>query len=124
VDFIFGMGTAVGFFIGFVVVYQILYTEVTNHLPQLATMKAMGFTDGYLLRLVIWQALILSILGYIPGFLLAIGLYRVAETQIQMPFSMTWTRAIGVLIATICMCCLSAMIAIRKAWTADPAEVF
>jgi len=124
VDFIFGMGTAVGFFIGFVVVYQILYTEVTNHLPQLATMKAMGFTDGYLLRLVIWQAMILSILGYIPGFFMAIGLYEVAETQIQMPFAMTLVRAIGVFCATVLMCCLSAVIAIRKAWSADPAEVF
>ena len=124
VDFIFGMGTVVGFFIGFVVVYQILYTEVTNHLPQLATMKAMGFTDGYLLRLVIWQALILSVVGYIPGFFIAIGLYEVAETQIQMPFAMTTTRAIGVLMATVLMCCLSAIIAIRKAWSADPAEVF
>jgi putative ABC transport system permease protein len=124
VDFIFGMGTVVGFFIGFVVVYQILYTEVTNHLPQLATMKAVGFTDYYLLRLVIWQALILSFLGYVPGFFMAIGLYKVAESQIQMPFAMTTARAIGVLFATILMCCMSALIAIRKAWSADPAEVF
>ena len=49
IDFIFGMGAAIGFFIGFVVVYQILYTEVTNHLPQYATLKAMGFSDRYLL---------------------------------------------------------------------------
>jgi putative ABC transport system permease protein len=124
IDFIFGMGAVVGFFIGFVVVYQILYTEVTNHLPQLATMKAMGFTDRYLLRLVVWQSLILSILGYVPGFFLAIALYSVAESQIQMPFAMTWTRGIGVLISTIVMCSLSAVIAIRKAWSADPAEVF
>jgi putative ABC transport system permease protein len=124
VDFIFGMGTVVGFFIGFVVVYQILYTEVTNHLPQLATMKAMGFTDRYLLRLVVWQALILSVIGYVPGYFMAIGLYKVAETQIQMPFAMTSTRAIGVLTATILMCCMSALIAVRKAWSADPAEVF
>ncbi len=68
-DFIFGMGAAVGFFIGFVVVYQILYTEVTNHLPQYATLKAMGFDDRYLLRVVLNQALVLSLLGYFPGLL-------------------------------------------------------
>jgi putative ABC transport system permease protein len=124
IDFIFGMGTVVGFFIGVVVVYQILYTEVTNHLPQLATMKAMGFTDGYLAQLVLCQAFILSTLGYIPGFVLAMGLYEVAEKQIQMQFSMTTTRAVGVWIATLIMCSASAMIAVRKAWAADPAEVF
>jgi putative ABC transport system permease protein len=124
IDFIFGMGTVIGFFIGFVVVYQILYTEVTNHLPQLATMKAMGFTDYYLLRLVVWQALILSVLGYLPGFVLALGLYQIAEQEIQMPFVMTWSRGIGVFIATVAMCALSAVIAVRKAWSADPAEVF
>lgn len=124
IDFIFGLGAAVGFFIGFVVVYQILYTEVANHLPQLATMKAMGFTDRYLLRLVLWQAVILAMLGYVPGYFLAVGLYEVAEREIQMQFSMTWQRALGVLVATLLMCSVSAVIAVRKAWAADPAEVF
>lgn len=124
IDFIFGMGAAVGFFIGFVVVYQILYTEVTNHLPQFATMKAMGFTDGYLLKIVLSQAFILSILGYIPGFFLALVLYRVATVAIQMQFAMTFERAAMVFSLTLLMCGLSGLIAIRKAWTADPADVF
>ena len=123
-DFIFGMGAAVGFFIGFVVVYQILYTEVTNHMPQYATLKAMGFSDLYLLRMVVSQAMILSLLGYFPGFFLALGLYRVATNAIQMQFSMTAARAIAVFVLTIVMCGLSAMIAIRKVRTADPADVF
>jgi len=55
---------------------------------------------------------------------MAIGLYAVAETQIQMPFAMTLMRAFGVFCATVLMCCLSAVIAIRKAWSADPAKVF
>jgi putative ABC transport system permease protein len=123
-DFIFGMGAAVGFFIGFVVVYQILYTEVVNHLPQFATMKAMGFDDWYLMKIVITQALLLSVLGYFPGFMLALWLYDVATTAIQMQFSMTWYRGIGVFLATVFMCSLSALIAIQKARTADPADVF
>lgn len=124
IDFIFGMGTIVGFFIGCVVVYQILYTEVTNNLPKLATMKAMGFDNRFLSKLVISQAMILAAIGYVPGFFMAIGLYRVAESQIQMPFSMTLSRAVGVLLATTVMCGASALIAVRKAWNADPAEVF
>jgi putative ABC transport system permease protein len=123
-DFIFGMGAAIGFFIGFVVVYQILYTEVTNHLPQYATMKAMGFSDRYLLSVVMCQSLILSILGYIPGFVLALGLYRVATRAIQMQFTMTLERAVFVLSLTIVMCGLSAAIAIGKIRSANPADVF
>ncbi|MES2789317.1 MAG: ABC transporter permease DevC [Planctomycetota bacterium] len=124
IDFIFGMGAAVGFFIGFVVVYQILYTEVTNHLPQFATMKAMGFTDGFLLQVVLSQAFILSVLGYVPGFFLALWLYEVATKAIQMQFSMTWGRALMVWSLTLVMCGLSAAIAVRKAQSADPADVF
>lgn len=124
IDFIFGMGAAVGFFIGFVVVYQILYTEVTNHLPQYATLKAIGFTDNYLLRVVLSQAFILSVLGYVPGFILALWLYGVATKAIQMPFSMTWSRAMMVGTFTLVMCGLSAVIAVRKAQSADPADVF
>lgn len=124
VDFIFGMGAAVGFFIGFVVVYQILYTEVINHLPQYATLKAVGFPDHYLVRVVLNQAFLLSVMGYVPGFFLAIGLYRVATVAIQMPFSMTAARAITVYLLTLMMCGLSALVAVRKVRTADPADVF
>jgi putative ABC transport system permease protein len=124
VDFIFGMGAAVGFFIGFVVVYQILYTEVTNHLPQFATMKAMGFSDFYLLKVVLSQAAILSVLGYIPGYFLAIALYHVATKAIQMPFTMTVERAVMVGTLTLFMCMLSGLIALQKARTANPADVF
>lgn len=124
IDFIFGMGAAVGFFIGFVVVYQILYTEVTNHLPQFATMKAVGFTDQFLLQVVLSQALILSVLGYVPGFFLALWLYQVATKAIQMPFSMTLGRAAMVGSLTLVMCGLSAAVAVRKAQSADPADVF
>lgn len=124
IDFIFGMGAAVGFFIGFVVVYQILYTEVTNHLPQFATLKAMGFSDRTLLQIVMWQGFILSLLGYVPGFLMALWLYGVATRAIQMPFSMTLTRAVLVFGLTLVMCLLSAAIALQKVRSVDPADVF
>jgi putative ABC transport system permease protein len=124
IDFIFGMGAVVGFFIGFVVVYQILYTEVTNHLPQFATMKAMGFSDRTLLSIVYYQGLLLSVLGYIPGFIVALWLYQLATKAIQMPFSMTWNRGISVFLLTVVMCLLSATIALQRVRRVDPADVF
>lgn len=123
-DFIFGMGTAVGFFIGFVVVYQILYTEVTNHLPHYATLKAMGFKQSFLIRVVLSQAVIFSVFGYVPGFLLALGLYSVATDAIQMPIVMTVDRAVTVFAVTLTMCGLSGLIAIRQLSSAQPADVF
>lgn len=124
VGFIFMMGTVVGFFIGFIVVYQILYTDVTNHLPYYATMKAMGFTDGFLLRLVVKQGVILSIVGYIPGTLLALAFYKAVNAATGIPIQPTWERAGFLLGLTCLMCFLSGVMATRKLRAADPADVF
>jgi putative ABC transport system permease protein len=124
VGFVFTMGTIVGFFIGFIVVYQILYTDVANHLPHYATMKAMGFTDGFLLRLVIGQGLLLAILGYIPGSLLAIGFYRIVQWGTSIPVTPTWERTWLLFALTCLMCFLSSVLATRKLRSADPADVF
>lgn len=124
VGFVFTMGTVVGFLIGFIVVYQILYTDVSNHLPQFATMKAMGFTDNYLLRLVIRQGVLLAVLGYIPGSLLAIAFYWVIQAGTSIAVTPTWERA-GLLLGLTClMCLLSGAMATRKLRAADPADVF
>ncbi|MDF1666476.1 MAG: ABC transporter permease DevC [Planctomycetota bacterium] len=123
-DFIFGMGTVVGFFIGFVVVYQILFSEVANHLPHYATLKAMGFQQGYLVRVVLSQALFFSVLGFVPGFVLAMGIYSIATEAIKMPIIMTFERAALVFFATLFMCGLSGVIAIRRLADAEPADVF
>lgn len=124
VGFVFTMGTVVGFFIGFIVVYQILYTDVTNHLPHYATMKAMGFPDGYLLRLVIRQGLILAILGYVPGSLLAVAFYKVVQMGTSIPVTPTWERAGTLFVLTCLMCLTSGALATRKLRAADPADVF
>ena len=56
-----------GFVVGTVIVYQILYTDVADHLPEYATLKAMGYTDFYLFTVVFQEAIILGIIGFIPG---------------------------------------------------------
>jgi putative ABC transport system permease protein len=124
VGFIFTTGTVVGFFIGFIVVYQILYADVTNHLPYYATMKAMGFGDGFLLRLVIRQGMILSVLGYVPGSLLAIAFYKVVEAGTSIPVTPTLERAGVLFLLTTLMCFLSGAMATRRLRSADPADVF
>jgi putative ABC transport system permease protein len=124
IGFIFGLGVGVGFIVGIVIVYQILYSDVSDHLPEYATLKAMGYTDRYLLGVLLQEALLLAVLGYIPGFALSFGLYQLAFAATLLPISMTLERSLTVLALTIVMCSASGAIAMRKLRTADPADVF
>lgn len=85
IGFIFGIGVVVGFIVGTVIVYQILYTDVANHLPEYATLKAMGYSDRYLLTVLLQEALILAVFGFIPGYLIAVGLYQVTYAATLLP---------------------------------------
>lgn len=124
IGFIFTLGTAIGFVVGIVIVYQILYTDVANHLPEYATLKAMGYKDGYFIVLVFQEAIILAVLGFLPGYFVAIGLYSLAAGATALPLAMTSSRAIAVLILTIIMCCASGGVAVKKLSAADPADIF
>jgi putative ABC transport system permease protein len=124
IGFIFTLGTIMGFIVGIVIVYQILYTDVADHLSEYATLKAMGYTDFYLLTVVFQEALILSIVGFFPGMLAANGLYALTRSATNLPLMMTLARASTVLILTIIMCIISGAIAVRKLRAADPADMF
>ncbi len=124
IGFIFSLGTAVGCFVGFAIVYQMLYTDITNHLPQYATLKAMGYTDRYLLTIVLSQAGILACCGFLPGSILAAALYELTRQATLLPIFPTSDRAVQVLLLTFGMCALSGAIAVRKLNSADPAEIF
>ena len=124
IGFIFGLGVGVGFIVGIVIVYQILYSDVSEHLPEYATLKAMGYTDNYLLGVLFQESLLLALLGYAPSTLLALGLYQLAAAATMLPIAMTTRRALTVLILTIIMCSVSGAIALRKLRTADPADIF
>lgn len=124
IGFIFTLGTAIGFLVGTIIVYQILYTDITDHMPEYATLKAMGYKNLYLLNVVFQEALILAVLGYIPGSLLAMGLYTLTRNATALPIAMTLDRAIVVLLLTIIMCVISGALAVRKVQQADPADIF
>jgi putative ABC transport system permease protein len=124
IGFIFGLGVIVGFIVGLVIVYQILYADVSEHLAEYATLKAIGYSDRYLIGVLMQEALLLAILGYIPGFILSFGLYQVAFYATLLPISMTSDRAITVLVMTILMCSFSGLISMGKLRSADPADVF
>ncbi|AVZ30748.1 ABC transporter permease DevC [Nodularia spumigena] len=124
IGFIFGLGVVVGFIVGIVIVYQILYSDVSEHLPEYATLKAMGYSDRYLLGVLLQEALFLAVFGYIPAFFLSFGLYQLTYAATMLPITMKLERAITVFILTVIMCSFSGAIAMRKLRTADPADVF
>lgn len=124
IGFIFTLGTIIGFVVGTVIVYQILYSEVADHLPEYATLKAMGYRQRYLLLVVFQEALMLAVIGYMPGFAFAIFQYTMVRNATLLPLIMTVERAVTVLILTIMMCTISGGIAVRKLQAADPADIF
>lgn len=124
IGFIFLLGSLVGLIVGAVIVYQILYTDVTDHLAEYATLKAMGYADRYLYAVVLEEAIILALAGFPIGYGLAEAVYAAAREATRLPVEMTVSRATLVFTLTLGMCCLSALLAMRKLRTADPAEVF
>ncbi len=124
IGFIFTLGTAIGFIVGVVIVYQILSSDVADHIAEYATLKAMGYRNSYLLIVVFQEALILAILGFIPGTAIALGLYGLTRNATNLPLYMTLSRAITVLVLTMIMCTISGAIATKKLRSADPADIF
>jgi putative ABC transport system permease protein len=124
VGFTFALGAVIGFIVGSVIVYQILYSDVSDHLSEYATLKAIGFKDRYLLLIVFQEALILAAIGFIPGIAIAIGFYATMKQATLLPIAMTSGRAVFIFILTGVMCSISAAIAVRKLQSADPADIF
>lgn len=123
IGFIFTLGTVMGFIVGIVIVYQILYTDVSDHLAEYATLKAMGYNNFYLAQVVIQEAFVLSILGFLPGLGISFGLYNLTKNATLLPLYI-WDKAIPVMILTMIMCVISGAISLRKVQSADPAEIF
>jgi putative ABC transport system permease protein len=124
IGFVFTFGAIIGLVVGLVIVYQILFADISEHLAEYATLKAMGYTNRYLFSVVFQEATILAVLGYIPGFLVSLWLYRLAESATLLPMRMSLSLQLSVLGLTVGMCCASGAIALRKVRSADPADVF
>lgn len=124
VGFTFTLGVIIGFMVGAVIVYQILYSDVSDHLPEYATLKAIGFKNRYLLLIVFQEALILAAIGFIPGIAISQALYMITRQATLLPIIMTIDRAVFIFILTTLMCSISASLAMRKLQSADPADIF
>jgi putative ABC transport system permease protein len=117
------MSAALGLIVGTVVVAQTIYATTMDHLREFGTLKAMGASNGYIYRVIITQATISAVLGYIPGILICCMVARMSQkggAVIILP----WQMALGLFGLTLLMCILASMISINKVMRIDPAMVF
>lgn len=121
---IFGFGVVMGTIVGLIIVYQILSTDVADHLREYATFKAMGYRDRFFIGIVLEEAVILAAFGFIPGFIVSALLYSVLASATALPVEMNLLRAVSVLGGTAVACVASGAIATRRLAASDPADLF
>jgi putative ABC transport system permease protein len=121
---IFAIGAGIGFAVGVIICYQILATDIADHYREFATLIAMGYGKKYFFQLVLQQAWLLAILGYLPGLVLSWMLFQLNSSWTGLLMNLTWERALTILVLTLVMCSLSGLLAIRKLLAADPASLF
>ncbi len=124
IGYIFAFGAIMGFVVGAIIVYQILFADVSEHLNEYATLRALGYPNRFISGIVIQQALILGVLGYFPGVAAVYWLSAKAASATHLPLYITQDRALFVFTLTISMCAISALLAVRKVRRLDPADVF
>ncbi len=124
VGVIFFIGVVVALIVGTAIVYQVLSSDVASHLPEYATLKAMGYGPRFISGVVLRQAVLLALLGFAPGFVLAEALYWLTAVKANIPIGMTTGRIATVFLLAVGMCTISGLAAVRKLRSADPADLF
>jgi putative ABC transport system permease protein len=124
IGYIFAFGAIMGFVVGAIIVYQILFADVSEHLNEYATLRAIGYRNRFVSGIVLQEAAILAVLGYVPGMAGAAWLSGLAASATRLPLHLTAGRALLVFGLTLLMCGLSGLLALRKVRRLDPAEVF
>jgi putative ABC transport system permease protein len=121
---IFGFGVLIGVLVGLVIVYQVLSADVADHLREYATFKAMGYGPRFFLGIVLEEALVLGIFGFVPGVLIGTGILTLMGAVTTLPLTMTFGMAVTVFFGTVVFSALSGVIATRRLAAADPADLF
>ena len=124
-----GAGVAVliaavlGLIVGFVVVAQTIYATTMDHIREFGTLKAMGAPNSYVYKVILTQAAISAVIGYVLGMIVSLFVVHASQkggAAILMPIPM----AIGMFFLTLTMCMGAALVSINKVTNIDPAMVF
>ena len=124
VGLIFGSGLVVALIVGVMVLYQTLATQITRHLPQFATLKAIGYSDRYLAAVVMLEAAMIVLVAFMPAAAAAAVAYAQIRSATLLPVVITAGELVGVLAITLLMSTASAFLSLSNLRRADPADVF
>ncbi len=124
IGLIFQLGVVLSLLVGAAIVYMVLATDVTNRLPEYATLMAMGYSRKYLASIVMTQAITLCFCGFVVSWAAAELLYRLTTYASGIPIAMNAERVGLVLALGLLMSCVSGLLALRKLWKAEPASLF
>jgi putative ABC transport system permease protein len=124
VGLIFGSGLIVSLIVGIMVLYQTLATQITRHLPQFATLKAIGYADSYLGTVVVFEAMLVVVAAFVPATLAAMAVYALIRGETLLPVALTASRFAAVLALALIMSVASALLSLGYLRRADPADVF
>jgi putative ABC transport system permease protein len=116
-------GALLGSLVGTVIVAQTLYSSTKDHLSEFATLRALGSSSGYIHQVILAQAGISAVIGYILGISIALTILFFSKNT-ALPMIMTPVLAFWLFTLTVGMCAISALSAIVKVTKIDPATVF
>ncbi len=118
------LGSAIlGVIVGTIIVAQTLYSSAKDHLKEFATLRAIGSSRGYILKVILGQALLSAVVGFSMAAAIDFSLVR-ATADAALPIVMTPELILGLFVLTIAMCSIAAVSAIRVVMRNDPVLVF
>jgi putative ABC transport system permease protein len=124
IGLIFTSGVVLALLIGSVIVYQVISSDISDQLAELATLKALGYTASQIRAMVLEQGLIYGGLAFVPAAIGSVGLYATLRSSARLPVEMTPGIAVTVLALALGMCTTAGLLALRKLERADPADLF
>ncbi len=108
---------------GLIIIGLTLYSAAIDRIKDYGTLKAIGATNGYITRLIMTQAFIISIVGFIIGRSLVEG-FRVGIANVGTYFEFPPILQVGFFLLTVIISLAGSLFAIKRINSLEPAQVF
>lgn len=123
IGIVFGIGLLAGLVVGMIACYQVLFNEIADQVRQFAMLKAIGFSTGFLGRIILAQALVFALAGFAIALAISYATYAYLAEETALVMRLSWSRTTVALLLTVLMCLAGALLALRRAAFKDPAEL-
>jgi putative ABC transport system permease protein len=120
----FSITTALGFIVGCAIAGQTFYLFTLENLNQFGSLKAMGVTNRRIVGMVLFQALVVGVLGFCVGAGLAALFGELVPRVTRLAFFMHWGVLAGTLAAVLLIVTVASLLSVRRVLYLEPAVVF